>query len=134
METTVKNFAKDIINNATKLEMVNPEPIGNRFNTRTFIWCVDEIPEHYNTEITDTLYFINDRYGYFISNRKNIVNVSKSIENWDTGITEYLEENIVNMGTVGTRLLLNVDGDIQVHKVIGFKRENGSMDTYFNIK
>lgn len=134
VKTTVNAMVKDMIKNATTLEMVTPEPTSNRFRTRTFIFCVDKIPEHYNTELINTLYFVNDRHGYFISNKENVVNLSKYIDDWDTGIDSYINTSKENMGTVGTRLLLNIDGDIQVHKIIGFKRENGSIDTYFDIK
>lgn len=134
METTVKNFAKEIIMNATKLEMVTPEPTSNRFKLRTFIWCVDSIPENYVVEEINRLYFVNDRHGYFKSNKKNIVNLSKSIDDWDTGITDYLQEREINMGAVGSRLLVNDDGDIVVYKVKGFVSGNGSSDIYFDVK
>jgi hypothetical protein len=131
---SVREMAKNIIENATKLVEFKPEPLGNRFNMRTYIFCVDEIPSNYITRMIDTLYFINDRHGYFISNQDNIVNLSKSIEEWDTGIDKYIVTSKENMGTVGTRLLLNVDGDIQVHKIVGWETSDHSSSVYFDVK
>lgn len=130
----MESIVKSIIKNATTLEQFEPEPIKNRFNIRTFIWCVDNIPDNYICERINILYFYNDRAGFFNSNKNNIVNLASNIEEWDTGIDQYIEIDKMNMGAVGTRILVNTGENIVVYKIVGFLNSDHTSDNYFNIK
>lgn len=115
------------------MEDLKPEPIGNRFGVRTYIWCVDSINPRFIVEPIRTIEKGTFAHCFFFINRENVVNVAANIEEWETGLSVFLKKDSTNMGTVGTRLVVR-DGDkFIVYKIKGFNNNDDSSSVYFDL-
>lgn len=134
----MKNFVNKIIANATKLDSFIPVPRCNRFGIRTYVFCVDELPERFILKKEHELFWYNDRAGFFKSNAGNIVALCKDIISWDTGLTsdtELVTTSKENLGTIGNRICVRNDANdsIEVYKVVGYVSD-GNSNYYFDVK
>ena len=133
----MKNL-KNIISNETTINVFEPIPKYNRFNIKTHVFCVNELPDNYILEKEYELFSHNDRHSFFFSNRRNIVDFCTNINSWDTGLfyNEFLTISKENLGVVGNRICVynNELDSIEVYKVIGFNNFDGKSNYYFNVK
>lgn len=123
-------LGKNEINN-----VIGVMPRMNKFNIPTYIWCVDKLPENFMLERVAKLHSFTSKRDFFISNKNSIINTSSTINDWDTGINNYVPQEYHKMNVVGNRLLVREGNNIVLYKVVGFNdtTKRGFL-LYLNIK
>lgn len=109
-------------------------PKLNKFNNDTYIWLLDKLPENYLLEKIGRIHAFTHKTDFFRLNKNRIINISKSITTWDTGLVNYVPREYHRIDVVGNRILVKESNDLVLYKIVGFNNITKGFLIYLNIK
>lgn len=110
------------------------EPKLNKFNTETYIWLVDKLPDNYLVEKVGRIHSFTHKTDFFRINKASVINNSSNITSWDTGLINYVPKEYHRMDVPGNRIIIKEGNDLILYKVVGISNTTKGFLLYLNIK